>query len=146
MLSSQVQEEQCFLTKKSNKIYQCVDVLICQYDNGAKIKIISQLANVSITHWLIANGWKDSVFFTNRQNDYLTNCLAPSKVTVLPTAPASCRSPNTSIRIDWLRLLFPKPITAIFSAFLIVIICLKFWCKGTAIRQEKAIKYFKKYT
>ena len=48
MLSSQVQEERRFLTKKSYKIYQCVDVLICQYDNGAKIKIISQLANVLI--------------------------------------------------------------------------------------------------
>ena len=48
MLSSQVQEERCFLTKKSDKIYQCVDVLIYQCDNGAKIKIISQLANEQI--------------------------------------------------------------------------------------------------
>ena len=53
MLSSQVQEERRFLTKKSDKIYQCVDVLIYQCDNGAKIKIISQLANVLSTHWLI---------------------------------------------------------------------------------------------
>ena len=53
MLSSQVQEERRFLTKKSDKIYQCVDVLIYQCDNGAKIKIISQLANVLSTHFLI---------------------------------------------------------------------------------------------
>ena len=61
MLSSQVQEERRFLTKKSDKIYQCVDVLICQCDNSAKIKIISQLANVSITHWLIK--WLKKILF-----------------------------------------------------------------------------------
>lgn len=53
MLSSQVQEERRFLTKKSDKIYQCVDVLIYQCDNGAKIKIISQLANVIIDFFLL---------------------------------------------------------------------------------------------